>query len=426
METYLVGGAVRDELLGRLVTDYDYVVVGATPQEMEAQGYRQVGADFPVFLHPTTHCEYALARTERKTAPGYRGFVVHAAPDVTLYEDLQRRDLTINAMARAEDGTLIDPYGGLADLRAGVLRHVSPAFVEDPLRVLRVARFAARFGFAVAPETQALMCAMVQAGEIDTLVAERVFVELDRALGEPYPEFFVQVLRDCGALRVQFPEIDRLFGVPQPLAHHPEGDTGTHVLLSLAAATAMGASSRVCFAVLCHDLGKGLTPPEQWPSHWGHEQRGVAVVEAFCARLRVPSEYRFLARAVTRFHLQAHRAHQLRPVTLVRLIEAVDGVRRRARFDEFLQACMADARGRLGYAHAPYPQADLLRAVCTAQAQVSGALFAQAGLSGPAIAERVHKARIEAVQRCLKEWKATHPDGSYDENDHTINGEYDA
>ncbi|MHB8254794.1 MAG: multifunctional CCA addition/repair protein [Acidiferrobacter sp.] len=397
METYLVGGAVRDDLLGRPVTDRDYVVVGSTPQEMEALGFRRVGADFPVFLHPQTHCEYALARTERKTAPGYRGFVVHAEPGVTLIEDLQRRDLTINAMARSEAGDLIDPYGGLHDLKAGVLRHVSAAFSEDPVRILRVARFAARLGFEVASETQALMSHMVAAGEAAALVAERVFTELDRALAEPYPWLFVQVLRDCGALRAQFPEIDGLFGVPQPPHHHPEVDTGEHILLALRAASALGLSARAQFAVLVHDLGKGQTPPSEWPSHRGHESRGVALVDALCARLRVPAEHRLLARLVTRYHLQVHTVFTLKPLTVLRLIEAADGFRRPERFEEFLGACVADARGRLGYEEAAYPQAAWLREVRMATAAVSGRAFAAQGLAGTDIQERLRAERQRVI-----------------------------
>lgn len=397
METYLVGGAVRDELLGRPVTDRDYVVVGTSPQEMEARGFRRVGADFPVFLHPETHCEYALARTERKTAPGYRGFVVHADPGVSLVDDLRRRDLTINAMARSEEGELIDPYGGLADLRAGILRHVSEAFAEDPVRVLRVARFAARFGFTVAEETKTLMRRMVASGELASLVPERVFTELDRALAEPHPWLFIQVLRDCGALAVQFPEIERLFGVPQPPRHHPEVDTGDHILLTLHAAQELGLPARARFAALVHDLGKGETPPDEWPSHKGHEARGVALVEALCQRLRAPTEYRLLARLVAHHHLLVHTVFVLRPPTVLRLLEAVDGFRRPDRFEEFLGACEADARGRLGHEKRPYPQADWLRAALAATSAVSGRAFAAEGLAGPAIQERIHAERLRIL-----------------------------
>ncbi len=404
METYLVGGAVRDDLLGRPVIDRDYVVVGSTPQEMEARGFRRVGMDFPVFLHPETHSEYALARTERKTAPGYRGFAVHADPTVTLMEDLGRRDLTINAMARAEDGALIDPYGGHADLRAGILRHVSPAFAEDPVRILRVARFAARFGFAVAAETMTLMRSMVASGEVSALVPERVFTELDRALGEPHPWLFVEVLRACGALAVQFPEIDRLFGVPQPLAHHPEEDTGAHILLALRQAARLGLTPRARFAVLLHDLGKGLTPQAEWPSHKGHEGRGVGLVDEVCARLKAPVEHRALARAVAAYHLQVHGAARLRPVTVLRLIEAVDGFRRPERFSEFLAACEADARGRLGLEDRPYPQVQWLRAARDASAAVSGREWAAQGLGGDQIRERIRASRTELIAALKPDW----------------------
>ncbi|MHB1565749.1 MAG: multifunctional CCA addition/repair protein [Acidiferrobacter sp.] len=402
MEIYLVGGAVRDLLLGRPVTDYDYVVVGATPQEMLALGFRQIGADFPVFLHPETHCEYALARTERKTAPGYRGFVVHAEADVTLADDLRRRDLTINAMARSAGGELIDPYGGGDDLRAGILRHVSPAFAEDPVRVLRTARFAARFDFAVAASTQALMQSMVAAGALDSLVPERVFAELNRALAEPYPWRFVEVLRDCGALRVQFAAIDRLFGVPQPARYHPEIDTGTHVLLALRAAAALSPLARVRFAVLMHDLGKGLTPPSEWPRHRRHEQRGVPLVQDLCQRLRTPHEYQALAVLVTRYHLLAHRAFELRPSTLLHLIEAVDGFRRMARWTEFLLACTADARGRGGAGDAAYPQARYLEAARAAAAAVRGETVA-AGRSGADIGTALRCARVRRVAQVSRD-----------------------
>lgn len=402
MEIYLVGGAVRDQLLGRPVTDRDYVVVGATPQEMLDQGFRPVGADFPVFLHPETHCEYALARTERKTAPGYRGFVIHAATDVTLIDDLRRRDLTINAMARAANGELIDPYGGVDDLRAGVLRHVSEAFVEDPVRVLRIARFAARFDFQVAPATRALMQSMVAGGALDSLVPERVFTELDRALAEPYPWRFVEVLRDCGALRAQFAVLDRLFGVPQSPRYHPEIDTGTHVLLALRAAAALSPLARVRFAVLVHDLGKGLTPPAEWPHHRRHEQRGVPLVQDFCRRLRVPREYQALAVLVTRYHLLAHRAFALRPPTLVRVIEAADGFRQPRRWQEFLLACAADARGRGGARDAAYPQARYLEAVHAATAAVHGETVA-AGRHGAEIGAALRCARIQRAAQVRRE-----------------------
>src|ERR1700730_14538821 len=316
MNVYRVGGSVRDELLGRTVADHDYVVVGATPEAMQALGFRPVGRDFPVFLHPETNAEYALARTERKSGRGYRGFTFHADPGVTLEEDLHRRDLTINAMARGDDGTLVDPYGGESDLRAGILRHVSPAFAEDPLRVLRVARFAARFGFAVAPETEALMRSIAAGGEIGTLAPERVWQELSRALMEPHPSRFLVVLRSCGALKQLLPEVDALFGVPQPVAHHPELDTGVHVLQALDYAAAAGDALPVRYAVLTHDLGKGATARADWPRHIAHEQKSVRLVEAMSDRLRAPADCRELAVLMARYHGTVHRASALRPATL--------------------------------------------------------------------------------------------------------------
>ncbi|MGE0384448.1 MAG: multifunctional CCA addition/repair protein [Gammaproteobacteria bacterium] len=402
MRVYQVGGAVRDRLLGRPAGDVDWVVVGATPAELERQGFRAVGRDFPVFLHPVTHEEYALARTERKSGRGYKGFTFHAAPDVTLEEDLRRRDLTINAIARDEHGTLIDPYGGQADLRAGILRHVSPAFVEDPLRVLRVARFAARFGFAVADETRALMRALAASGELAELTPERVWSEIDRSLGEPYPRRFVEVLRDAGALAPLFPELDRLFGVPQTPRHHPEIDTGEHVLLALDQAARMGADSITAFAVLVHDLGKGATPPAQWPRHIGHENAGIALIDALCDRLRAPNEHRALACMVARYHTHVHRAQELRPRTMLELLERCDAWRRPERFERFLRACEADARGRAGLADRDYPQADLVRRACTQAAAVSAQSLLAQGLSGAALGERLRRERISALAALLR------------------------
>ena len=359
MQTYLVGGAVRDRLLGLPVKDRDYVVVGATPAQMEAAGFKPVGADFPVFLHPDTKEEYALARTERKSGHGYKGFTVYATPEVTLADDLRRRDLTINAMAQAEDGTLIDPFDGVEDLRKGLLRHVSPAFVEDPVRVLRVARFAARFAhrqFRVADETRELMRRMVETGEVDHLVAERVWVELERALGEPQPSTFFTVLRDCEALKRLFPEVDALFGVPQPPQHHPEIDTGVHTLMVVNQAAEFSPDARVRFAALVHDLGKGATPPEEWPRHIGHEERGVPIIDGLCRRLRVPNEYREIALAVARGHLLCHRAEELRPGSVLELLESIDAFRRPERLEMFLHACEADFRGRAGFEARAYPQ----------------------------------------------------------------------
>ncbi|MGF1645191.1 MAG: multifunctional CCA addition/repair protein [Thiotrichales bacterium] len=401
MQIYLVGGAVRDQLLGRPVSERDWVVVGATPEQMVALGYRPVGKDFPVFLHPRTHEEYALARTERKTAPGYRGFVVHASPEVTLREDLSRRDLTINALARDENDQIIDFHGGLADLKQRVLRHVSPAFAEDPVRILRAARFAARYaylGFEVAPETIELMRQMVAAGEVDALVSERVWQELQRGLGEPAPAEFFKVLRACGALAVVFPELDRLFGVPQPPQYHPEIDSGLHTLLVLEQAARLSPATTVRFAALLHDLGKGVTPPAEWPSHRGHEAHGVPLVEQLCARLRVPNAYRDLAVLATRYHLHLHRALELTPATLVTLLERTDAFRRGDRFQEFLLACEADSRGRTGLEDRPYPQRAWLERVLEAARGVDVASIARRGLQGEALKFEIHAARVAAVR----------------------------
>jgi tRNA nucleotidyltransferase (CCA-adding enzyme) len=401
MKIYLVGGAVRDKLLGLPVKERDWVVVGATPAQMLALGYKQVGKDFPVFLHPETHEEYALARTERKTGPGYKGFVVHADTDVTLEEDLQRRDLTINAIAEAPDGSLIDPYNGQRDLDARLLRHVAPAFTEDPVRILRVARFAARFaaqGFHVAEATQALMCQMVASGEVDALVPERVWMELARALAEAQPARFFEVLRDCAALARLMPELDALFGVPQPPAHHPEIDTGVHALMVLQAAAELTADTRVRFAALLHDLGKGGTPPSAWPRHIGHEARSVQLVEQLCARLKVPNDFRELAVLVARYHTHCHRAAELRAATLLEVLEALGAFRRSERFEQFLLACVADARGRTGHEQETYPQADLLRRAQRAAAQVTAQPFVEQGLTGVAIADAVRKARVRAIE----------------------------
>ena len=400
LQTYVVGGAVRDELLGLAVQDHDWVVVGATPEQMLARGFRPVGKDFPVFLHPQSHEEYALARTERKTAAGYHGFDVYAAPEVTLEQDLARRDLTINAMARAPDGALIDPYGGRRDLEQRWLRHVSPAFAEDPVRILRLARFAARYhrlGFRVADDTRALMCRMVVAGEVDALVPERVWAETQRALMEADPQRFFEVLRDCGALARLFPALDRLYGVPQPPNYHPEVDTGVHTMLALAQSARLEADPQVRFAVLVHDLGKADTPRDQWPSHRGHEQRGVPLVRALCTRLKVPKAFRDLALLVTEFHLLCHRAGELRPATLLALLERCDAFRRPQRFDQFLLACECDARGRSGLAEQAYPQADWLRRLRRAAAIDARALATQ-GLQGAAIAKAVQEARLNAIR----------------------------
>jgi len=407
MKTYLVGGAVRDALLGRPFTERDYVVVGARPDDLLALGYRPVGKDFPVFLHPQTGDQYALARTERKTGAGYYGFATRFSPDVTLAEDLARRDLTINAMAQpieggAGGGDVVDPYGGRRDLAARVLRHVSPAFVEDPLRVLRVARFAARFaplGFTIAPETVQLMQDIVRSGEMQALVAERVWVETERALGENTPPVYFEVLRQCGALAVLFPEIDCLFGVPQPEKWHPEIDTGIHTLQVLEVACELSSETTVRFAALVHDLGKGLTPRDQWPSHSGHEQAGVRIVGQMCERLKVPTEHRELGQLVSREHQRIHRAAELRDTTVLEVLEAADAFRRPERFDKALLACEADARGRGPELRArTYPQAQTFRECLRAAAAVKLDAEAMSQLAGPAIAQAIRGARVEAIR----------------------------
>jgi tRNA nucleotidyltransferase (CCA-adding enzyme) len=398
MKTYVVGGAVRDRLLGLPVSDRDYVVVGATPDQMLALGFQPVGKDFPVFLHPQTHAEYALARTERKSGHGYKGFKVYAAPEVTLEEDLQRRDLTINAIAEDESGALVDPFGGQRDLTARVFRHVSEAFAEDPVRILRVARFAARFvEFSVAPETLALMRSMVNNGEVDALVPERVWQEVARGLMEARPSRMFQLLRDCGALARLLPEIDRLFGVPQPPEHHPEIDTGVHVMLVVDWAARQGFGLPVRFAALTHDLGKGVTPPALWPKHHGHEDKSVALVRALCERIRVPADCRELAIAVARDHGNVHRALELRAATVVELLERVDAFRRPDRFGEFLQACECDFRGRPGYEGRDFPATQYLQQALVAARGIDAAAVARSVAPGR-IREAVFQARVAAVE----------------------------
>jgi tRNA nucleotidyltransferase (CCA-adding enzyme) len=403
MKRYLVGGAVRDALLGQPVGDRDWVCVGATVDEMLAGGYLPVGADFPVFLHPQTREEHALARTERKTAPGYRGFQFHADPSVTLEEDLLRRDLTVNAMAQDESGAIVDPFGGRRDLEARVLRHVSPAFAEDPVRILRLARFAARFAdFTIAPETEALMRAMVDSGEADALVPERVWRELSRGLMEARPSRMLEVLRACGALARVLPEVDRLFGVPQRADYHPEVDTGVHLLMVLDMSARLQASLPVRYACLGHDLGKGTTPVEILPRHIRHEERSVRLVRALSDRLRVDNACRALAEVVAREHGNVHRSGEFGPAAIVRLLERCDALRRPDRFDEMLLACECDARGRLGLEEKAYPPRERLRrALRTVQAVDATAVAAAAaerGLAGPAIGEAIHAARVEAVR----------------------------
>ncbi len=406
MQTYLVGGAVRDSLLGLPVADRDWVVVGATPQALIDAGYLPVGRDFPVFLHPATKEEHALARTERKTAPGYHGFSFHAAPDVTLEQDLSRRDLTVNAMARDDAGNVIDPFGGQRDLRAKTLRHVSPAFAEDPVRILRLARFAARFAdFKVAIETIALAQTMVHNGDVDALVPERVWQELARGLMEARPSRMFEVLRQCGALARLLPEVDRLWGVPQRADYHPEIDTGVHLMMVLDMSARLDAGLAVRFACLGHDLGKGTTPADVLPRHIGHEERSVRLVRQVAARLRVPTDCRELAEVVAREHGNVHRSGEFGAAALVRLLERCDAFRKPARFDEVLLACECDARGRLGLAETPYPPRPRLRAAQHAALALDTAAVAAAaggrGLVGPAIGALIHAARVEAVNAML-------------------------
>lgn len=398
MKIYRVGGVVRDRLLGLPTVDCDWVVVGASEDEMLALGYRRVGRDFPVFLHPDTQEEYALARTERKEGRGYTGFSVDAARSVTLEQDLSRRDLTINAMAEDATGTVIDPYGGQRDLAARVLRHVTAAFTEDPLRALRVARFAARLDFSVAPETLALMREISASGELSTLTPERVWRELERALGEAHPHRFVEVLRECDALAVVLPEVDALFGVPQPAQHHPEIDCGAHLLLCLVQAARLNASARVRFAVLTHDLGKGTTPPAMLPKHIGHEERSVKLLTALCARLRVPQAHRELATIVAREHTNVHRGLELRHATLVDLLDRMDAFRRADRFEDILLACEIDARGRAGLEDRDYAQAARLRRAFEIARAVDVAALVDAHGAGPQIKRLLREARVAALQ----------------------------
>lgn len=401
LKIYRVGGAVRDRLLGLPVQDHDWVVVGSTPEEMIARGFKPVGADFPVFLHPDTHEEYALARTERKTAVGYKGFKVYAAPDVTLEQDLQRRDFTINAIAEDSEGRLIDPFGGQRDLQAGVLRHVSDAFAEDPVRILRGARFAARFGFVFAPETLALMRSMVESGEVDALVAERVWQELARGLMEKHPSRFFLTLRECGALKKILPEVDNLFGVPQPAHYHPEIDCGIHVMMVIDDTAKYGRPLEVRFAALGHDLGKATTPKNILPRHIGHEQRSVELLKSMCARLRVPADCRDLALLVAQYHSHVHKAYELRPDTIVRMFDACDLWRRPERFTRLLQTCESDARGRAGHENDVYPQSAYMMACARAARAVNAGDIARACANKKLIADKVRKARIAAVEEVV-------------------------
>ena len=407
MKTYLVGGAVRDEILGYPFTEKDWVVVGASVDDMIAAGYQQVGKDFPVFLHPKTKEEYALARTERKTAAGYKGFEVHAAPDVTLEEDLIRRDLSINAIAKDENGNYIDPYHGIDDIKNKTLRHVSDAFAEDPVRILRIARFMARYahlGFSIADETLALMKAMVDAGEVDALVPERVWQEMQKALSEKTPAAFITSLRDCGALAKILPEVDCLFGVPQPPEHHPEIDTGIHTLMVLEQACKLSDDADVRFAALVHDLGKGTTPKNEWPRHIAHEARGADIVKNVCQRLRIPNDYRDLAERTARFHLHYHRALELKAATVVKTLEQLDAYRKPERFEKFLLAAEADARGRPGYEDKEFIQGDFFRQAFAATKNINIAELRDQGFENMALANKIKEVRIAAVTELKKKF----------------------
>lgn len=409
MKTYLVGGAVRDKLLGRSVTEQDWVVVGATPESLQAQGFTPVGKDFPVFLHPHTKEEYALARTERKTGHGYAGFSFYTGEEVTLEEDLIRRDLTINAMAEDEQGNIVDPYGGQADLQQKILRHVSPAFAEDPVRILRIARFAARYhyyGFRVADETIALMQTMVNNGEVDHLVAERIWKETERALAEPNPEVFIQILRDCHALEKIFPEINSLFGVPQTATHHPEVDTGIHTLMSLQQAVKLTINTCIRFATLVHDVGKGTTPREEWPRHIAHEERSIPLVKQLCERIAAPRDYKELALMVAQWHTHCHRALELKPATVLKVLQANDAFRRPERFHQFLVCCEADARGRTGFENRDYPQADFFRRALTSAQHIDLAPLRAQGLTGQAFGDAIAHLRLEKITQLKKEFPA--------------------
>ncbi|UTF59787.1 multifunctional CCA addition/repair protein [Gilvimarinus sp. DA14] len=401
MQIYLVGGAVRDRLLGYPYSEQDWVVVGATPAQMAELGYTPVGKDFPVFLHPDSKEEYALARTERKTSPGYGGFSFHCAPNITLEEDLVRRDLTINAMAMNEAGELIDPHGGARDLREKTLRHVSSAFSEDPVRILRVARFAARYhhlGFTVAEPTMALMAQMVSSGEADHLVAERVWKEFQRALGERHPDVFITTLRQCGALAVVMPELDTLFGLPQPPKHHPEVDTGVHSLMVLQQACELSDDVSVRFAALMHDLGKGLTPKDEWPRHIGHETRGIAPIKQLCQRLAVPNDCRDLALLAAQFHTHCHRAFELKPATLLKLFKQTDAYRKPKRFHQFLLTCKADSRGRTGFTKHDYPQSQYLAEALNVAQQVDIQALVKQGYQGGELGEAIEAERLRLLQ----------------------------
>lgn len=406
MKTYLVGGAVRDKLLNRPVIERDWVVLGETPESMLQRGFRAVGKDFPVFLHPKTNEEYALARTERKTAKGYKGFCVDASPDVTLEQDLLRRDLTINAIAMDENGVLVDPYGGQCDLEKRVFRHVSPAFAEDPVRILRLARFAARYaplGFTIADETQNLMREMVDAGEVDALVPERIWAEMVKALGEAQPAAFFYTLKNCGALTRIFPEIDALFGVPQPENYHPEIDCGIHSLMALEQAALLSPKLEVRFAALVHDLGKAISPKDNLPHHYGHELKGVPILEKLCQRLRVPNQFKNLALHVTQYHTHCHKVRELRATTLVDLLQTLGAFKPENHLNDFILACEADARGRLGLENKIYPQADFMKKAAKYAVNVDSVDVLNRGLEGKQIGEAIRRLRVTAVNEFLRQ-----------------------
>ncbi len=415
MKVFLVGGSVRDELLNRSVVDRDWVVVGAKPEDLLREGYQQVGKDFPVFLHPDTKEEYALARTERKTGAGYHGFQCYFAPDVTLEQDLERRDLTINAMAKDDQGKIIDPFNGQADIQHKKLRHVSDAFIEDPLRVLRVARFAARYhhlGFDIADETLALMKRLADSGELDTLTPERIWNETEKALLESSPEVYFEVLHDTGALSCIFPELDVLWGIPNPAQWHPEIDSGIHTMMVLQQATLLSDDLAVRFAALCHDLGKGLTPEDEWPSHRGHEKAGIDVIKQVCARLKIPNKLNQLACITSEFHLHCHRAFELKAKTLVKLLEKLSAYQKADRFEQFLLACEADFRGRTGFEDRPYPQRSFLQGLKQATQDIDTQAILEKGFQGQQVGEQIHQARVSLAKQFVRSFSDTPQDQS--------------
>ena len=401
MKTYLVGGAVRDKLLGLPVKDRDWVVIGATPKKMIEEGFEPIGENFPVFLHPKTKEEYALARTERKSGKGYKGFVFYSSPKVTLEDDLKRRDLTINAIAEDENGELIDPYGGEADLKNGILRHVSPAFVEDPLRVLRIARFAACFGFKIADETIKLLHIISKSNELDTLTPERVWSEMEKALAGKYPTRFILALRSCNALKILFPEIDALFGIPQDKKYHPEIDVGRHTLMALNQSVQLSSDPIVRFSVLVHDLGKATTPKEQLPNHDGHETRGINIIDSFCERYKIPNKYHDLAACVSEFHIDCHQIQEMEPKEILERLEKLDAFRRPERFKKFLIACESDSRGRAGFEEKEYPQAKYFLNALEISRGVNVDLLANKSLKGKELGEALRKERIKILEEAL-------------------------